>query len=111
MMLEQDGAVLRIYLGESDKHDGKPLYEWIIHQAKDHGIEGCTVWRGITGFGAHHQIHTAKILDLSTSLPIVVEMVDTFEKIEAFLPILDSGMKQGSATVETAHVRFYRPSP
>lgn len=107
MLLEQ-GNLLRIFVGEMDKHDGKPLYEWIVHEAKSHGLKGATVIRGIEGFGAKSLIHTAKILSLSPDLPLIIEIADNPEKIEAFLPVLDSVMKEGMLTVEKVHVRFYR---
>jgi len=95
-------------LGESDKHDGKPLYEWLVLKARSSGLAGATVLRGIEGFGAHSRLHTAKILRLSEDLPIVVEIVDTREKVEAFLPIVDAAVGEGLATVERVAVRFYR---
>lgn len=105
---ESDGAVLRIYFGETDKYQGKGLYEWILTKAKDAGLAGATVFRGIAGFGSHHKIHTAKILDYSTDLPIVVEIIDSIQKIEGFLPVLEEALKEGVATVEKASVRIYR---
>ena len=75
----------RLFVGESDRHEGRPLYEWILLRAREEGLAGATVLRGIAGFGAHSRLHTAKILRLSEDLPIVVEIVDTREKIEAFL--------------------------
>jgi len=84
------------------------LYEWIVRQAKEHGLAGATVLRGVEGFGARSRVHTARILDLSTDLPIVVEIVDTLEKIEAFLPIIDEAISDGLATVEKVQIRFYR---
>ena len=76
-MLPEEGQLLRIFVGESDKHDGKPLYEWLVLKAREQGLAGATVLRGIEGFGAHSRLHTAKILRLSEDLPIVVELVDT----------------------------------
>ena len=107
-MIGQDGHLLRIYLGESDKHEGKPLYEWLVAQARERGLAGATVLRGIQGFGAHSRMHTAKILRLSEDLPIVVEIVDTKEKIEAFMPIVDRVIDEGLATLERVEIRFYR---
>ena len=108
MMLPKEGCLLRIFIGESDKHEGTPLYEWIVRKAKEHGLAGATVLRGIEGFGAHSRVHTAKILQLSTDLPLVVEIVDTREKIETFLPVIDGAIPEGLATLERVEVRFYR---
>jgi hypothetical protein len=108
MMTPGEGRLLRIFLGESDKHEGRPLYEWIVLKAREAGLAGATVLRGIEGFGAHSRLHTAKILRLSEDLPIVVEIVDLAEKIEAFLPTVDVAIAEGLATVEKVDVRFYR---
>jgi len=108
MVLPDEGQLLRIFIGESDKHDGKPLFEWIVEQARATGLAGATVLRGLEGFGAHSRIHTAKILRLSEDLPIVVEIVDTSDKIEAFLPSIDDAIKEGLATLEKVQIRFYR---
>ena len=89
MILPEEGTLLRLFFGENDRYDGMPLYEWIVRQARQHGLAGATVLRGLEGFGAHSRLHTAKILRLSTDLPIIVEIVDTREKIEAFLPLID----------------------
>ena len=108
MELPRDGSLLRIFIGESDRHAGMLLYEWIVRTAREHGLAGATVLRGVEGFGARSRVRTAKILDLSTDLPIVVEIVDTAEKIEAFLPVIDAAIGDGLATVERVQVRFYR---
>lgn len=108
MTLPKDGKLLRIFIGEHDKHEGVPLYEWIVRKAKETGLAGATVLRGLEGYGAHSRLHTAKILRLSSDLPIVVEIVDTMEKIEAFLPVIDDAVGEGLATVEKVEVRFYR---
>jgi uncharacterized protein len=108
MVLPKEGHLLRIFIGESDRHAGMALYEWLLRQARQHGLAGATVLRGLAGFGAHSRIHTARILRLSTDLPIVVEIVDTIEKIEAFLPLVDSAISEGLATIERVEVRFYR---
>lgn len=108
-MLEENGYLLRIFIGEHDKYEGKPLYEWIVKKAKAEGLAGCTVFRGMTGFGAHSQIHTVKIMDLSVDLPIIVEIVDSLERIEAFLPTVDAVVQEGLATLERVHIRLYRP--
>jgi hypothetical protein len=108
MILPEEGQLLRIFVGESDKHEGKPLYEWLVLKARERGLAGATVLRGIEGFGAHSRLHTAKILRLSEDLPIVVEIVDAREKIEAFLPLVDEAIREGLATLERVHIRFYR---
>ena len=100
--------MLRIFIGENDKYEGLPLYEWLVQGAREHGLAGATVFRGIEGFGAHSRLHTAKILRLSSDLPIVVEIVDTEDKIESFLPLIDDAVGEGLATVERVEVRFYR---
>lgn len=107
-MLPEEGHLLRIFIGESDKNEGRPLYEWILVKAKEHGLTGGTVFRGIAGFGTHSRIHSAKLLELSADLPIVIEIVDTLEKIDSFLPVIDGAIKEGLATVEKAQVRLYR---
>jgi len=108
MVLPKEGSLLRIFIGESDKHEGVPLYEWIVRKAREQGLAGATVLRGLEGFGAHSRVHTAKILRLSTDLPIVVEIVDSLEKIEAFLPAVDGAIREGLATLERVQIRFYR---
>jgi len=107
-MLPKDGTLLRIFVGESDKHQGSPLYEWIVRKAREQGLAGATVLRGLEGFGAHSRLHTAKILRLATDLPIVIEIVDTEDNIQAFLPAIDDAIGEGLATLEKVEVRFYR---
>jgi hypothetical protein len=108
MMLPKDGKLLRIFIGENDRYQGAPLYEWIVRRAREHGLAGATVLRGLEGFGAHSRLHTAKVLRLSTDLPIVIEIVDTADKIEAFLPAIDDAIGEGLATLEKVEVRLYR---
>jgi hypothetical protein len=108
MTIPKDGYLLRIFVGESDRHEGRPLYEWLVLKAREAGLAGATVLRGIEGFGAHSRLHTAKILRLSEDLPIVVEIVDALEKIEAFMPVVDEAIGEGLATLERVQVRFYR---
>jgi uncharacterized protein len=108
MILPEEGTLLRLFFGENDRHEGLPLYEWIVRKAREHGLAGATVLRGLEGFGAHSRVHTAKILRLSTDLPIVVEIVDTREKIEHFLPMIDGAISEGLATLEKVQIRFYR---
>jgi PII-like signaling protein len=108
MELPKQGKLLRIFIGESDKFDGIPLYEWIVREARRQGLAGATVLRGLEGFGAHSRLHTAKILRLSADLPIVVEIVDTEDKIETFLSSADHAIGEGLATLEKVEVHFYR---
>ena len=108
MILPEDGYLLRIFIGENDKHAGRPLYEWIVLTARAPGLAGATVLRGVMGYGAASRIHTAKIESLSDDLPIIVELVDTREKLEAFLPIIDAEVHDGLATLEKAQIHFYR---
>lgn len=107
-MLPQEGCLLRIFIGESDRHEGKPLHEWIVLTAREQGLAGATVLRGMMGYGAHSRMHTSKIERLSLDLPIVVEIVDVREKVEAFLALIDPAISEGLATLERAEVRFYR---
>jgi len=111
MVLPEQGHLLRIFIGESDRHEGVPLYEWIVHRARAEGLAGATVLRGMEGFGAHSRIHTSKLLRLSSDLPVVVEIVDTREKIESFLPLIDEGITEGLATLEKVEIRLYRSGP
>jgi PII-like signaling protein len=106
--LSSDGHLLRIFIDETDRHDGMALYEWIVRKTREHHLAGATVLRGIEGFGRSSRVHRANILELSESLPIVVEIVDTKEKIEAFLPIIDGAIKTGLATLEKVEIKFYR---
>jgi PII-like signaling protein len=108
MTLPREGKLLRIFIGEDDRHEGVPLYEWIVRRAREEGLAGATVLRGLEGFGAHSRLHTAKILRLSSQLPIVVEIVDSEEQIEAFLPVIDAAIGEGLATLEKVEVRLYR---
>jgi len=108
MILPRHGKLLRIFIGESDRHGGMLLYEWIVRQARGRGIAGATVLRALEGYGARSRLHTAKILRLSTDLPIVIEIIDSEEKIEDFLAVIDGVIPDGLATVEKVEVRFYR---
>jgi PII-like signaling protein len=110
MILPEQGQLLRIFIGESDNFQGKPLYEWIVLKAREQGLAGATVIRGIEGFGANSRIHTTKILRLSEDLPLIIEIVDTAEKIEAFLPQIDGAIREGLATIENVNIRLYRSS-
>jgi len=108
MILLSDGYALRVYIGERDKHGHLPLYEWIIQQARAHGLAGATAFRGIEGFGTHSYLHTSKILRLADDLPILIEIVDDKEKIESFLPVLDQVISEGLSTLEKVEIRLYR---
>jgi uncharacterized protein len=108
MQLPEEGSLLRIFIGESDRHAGLPLYEWLVLRAREAGLAGATVVRGLMGFGAHSRLHTFKIERLSLDLPIVIEIVDTRAKLDAFLATIDGVIGEGLATIEKAEVRFYR---
>ena len=108
MMLPEDGYLLRIFIGESDRHDGKLLYEWLVLKAREVGLAGATVMRGMMGFGAHSRLHTFKIERLSQDLPIIVEIVDTRDKLESFLALIDKEIEEGMATLEEIKIHFYR---
>jgi uncharacterized protein len=108
MTIPEEGYLLRIFIGESDRHDHQPLYESIVLQAREAGLAGATVLRGLMGFGKHSILHTAKILRLSEDLPMIIEIVDSLEKIEMFLPALDELIKDGLVTVEKVRVIHYR---
>ena len=108
MKLLSDAELLRIFIGESDKLHGRPLYEVIVEEARKRGLAGATVLRGTLGFGANSHIHTAKVLRLSEDLPMVVEIVDTPEHIAAFLPDLDTMITEGMITLEKVSVIAYR---
>jgi PII-like signaling protein len=107
MKLPPEGKLLRIFIGENDRHDGKPLYEWLVIEAKAHGLAGATVLRGLMGFGAGSRIHTSKILRLSHDLPIVVEIVDTAEKIQSYIGRIEGVLQGGLVTLEKAEVQIY----
>jgi PII-like signaling protein len=108
MVLPEEGHLLRIFVGEDDHHDGQPLFHWIVLRAREAGLAGATVIRGMEGFGASSRLHTASILRLSEDLPVVIEIVDTKEKIEAFLPTIDAAIEEGLATLEKVQIRLYR---
>jgi PII-like signaling protein len=107
-MLGSTGQVLRVFVGETDKYQGVPVYEWLLKKAKEHGLAGGTAVRGIAGFGAHSQMHSSKILDISANLPIVIEIIDVPDKIEQFLPFVEEAIKEGLATIEPAQIRLFR---
>src|SRR3989338_3642890 len=108
MKIPEEGKLLRIFIGEQDKWHHEPLYEAIIHLAKKEGLAGATAIKGFIGFGCHSRMHTAKLLRLSEDLPIVIEIVDSEEKIQAFLPKLDALIQDGMVTLEKVEVILYR---
>jgi PII-like signaling protein len=109
--LPENAVLLRIMLGESDRHGHKPLYEALVLKLRESGLAGATVLRSPMGYGATSLIHTAKILQLSMDLPVIIEVVDAREKVEAFLPVLDEMMQGGLVTLEDVKVIHYRPRP
>jgi PII-like signaling protein len=106
--IPENGLLLRVFIGESDRWHGKPLYEAIVLKARELHLAGATVLRGPMGFGANSRVHTAKILRLSEDLPMVVEIVDTKEKIDTLLPHIDEMVKEGLVTLEDVRVIHYR---
>jgi PII-like signaling protein len=108
MNVPEEGYLLRVFVGESDRHGHRPLYEVIVLKAREAGLAGATVLRGVMGFGRRSLIHTTKILRLSEDLPMVVEIVDSREKIEGFLPALDEMISDGLVTLERVKVIHYR---
>lgn len=108
MKIPENGQLLRIFIGESDHWHGQPLYEALILKARERGLAGATMMRGLMGYGANSRIHTAKLLRLSEDLPVVVEMVDSEEKISAFLPLIDEMVQEGLVTLEAVKVIQYR---
>ena len=108
MKQPQDGQLLRIFIGESDSWHGRPLYEAIVLKARELHLAGATVTRGIMGYGAESKIHSAKILRLSEDLPMVVEVVDSSEKIDLIIPFLDEVVTEGLITRENVRVIKYR---
>ncbi|MBN2455253.1 MAG: DUF190 domain-containing protein [Sedimentisphaerales bacterium] len=108
MKLPSEAELLRIFIGEADRYEGKPLYEAIVYLARQKGMAGATVIRGLMGFGADSRMHTAKILRLSEDLPIVIEIVDKPEKIQEILPEIDKMIQEGMVTVEKINVIAYR---
>lgn len=108
MTINDDGMLLRVFIGESDRLDKQPLYQAIVQKARDMGLAGATVLRGTEGFGAHSVVHKAAMLEMSSDLPVVVEMVDSAEKIQAILPHLDTMVKEGMITMENVRILAYR---
>jgi uncharacterized protein len=108
MRIEGQGLLVRIYIGESDRHDGVPLYEAIVLRLRELGLAGATVLRGIEGFGAHAHLHTTRLLRLSEDLPILIEVVDAEDRIRAVLPELNEMVGDGLITLEKVEVIAYR---
>src|SRR5579872_6216480 len=105
--LAGSGKLLRIFIGESDRRGTQPLYTAIVETARKHGLSGATVFKGVEGFGGHSVVHAARVFDLSTDLPILIEIVDTEEKIRDFVPVLDEMMTDGLVTLEAVEVHLY----
>jgi PII-like signaling protein len=108
MKTETTAKLVRIFLGESDRWKGQPLYVAVVEEMRKAGLSGATVFKGILGFGAHSVMHAARVVDLSLDLPIMIEAVDSEEKIEAFLPTLDAMVTEGMVTVENVRVIAYK---
>jgi PII-like signaling protein len=111
MNVPEEAYLLRIFVGESDRWNGKPAYEAVVLEARSAGLAGASVFRGCMGFGAHSRMHTAKILRLSEDLPMLIEIVDALEKIEAFLPKLNAIVGDGLITMEKIRVLKYHAGP
>jgi uncharacterized protein len=111
MKLSEEGQLVRVFIGESDVCEGQPLYRAIVLKARELGLAGATVLRGPMGFGANSRLHTTKLLELSTDLPVIVEIVDSPEKVQTLLPFLDEAVKEGLITIEAVRVLKYRPNP
>jgi PII-like signaling protein len=108
MKIPQDGCLLRVFIGESDKCHGAPLYEAIVLKAREMHLAGATVLKGVMGYGVSSRLHTAKVLRLSEDLPVIVEIVDSREKLEQFLPFIEQVMTHGLVTLERVEVIWYR---
>jgi PII-like signaling protein len=109
MHIPSEGSLLRIFVGEADKYAGKPLYEWIVLRAREQDLAGATVLRGMMGFGANtRRIQTLRFDALSEDLPIIIELVDTEEKLEQFLDVIGPAIQAGLVTMEKARVKVYR---
>jgi PII-like signaling protein len=111
MRIDGQGLLVRIYIGESDHWEGRPLYQAIVELLRDRGIAGATVLRGIEGFGANAHLHTSRILRLSEDLPVLIEVVDQEDRIRAILPELDALVSDGLITLEKVEVLAYRSRP
>ena len=111
MKIPENGKLLRIFIGESDRWHHQPLYEAIVLKARELGLAGATVLRGPMGYGAKSHLHTSKILRLSMDLPIIIEIVDSEENIDKMIPLLDEMVQDGMVTLEDVRVLKYRASP
>jgi PII-like signaling protein len=109
MKIPEEGVLLRIFVGESDREPGgaRPLYEAIVHRAREAQLAGATVLKGPMGFGRHSRMHAAKLLEMSTDLPIVIEIVDAEERVRSFLPVVDELVTEGLVTLEAVRVLKY----
>ena len=110
MRIQGEGKLLRLFIGESDRWHGKPLYQAIVERVRELGLAGATVLRGIEGFGADSRLHTSRILRLSEDLPVVIEIVDTPEQIDRVVPVLDEMVGEGMLTLERVQIVSYRSS-
>ena len=111
MKIEGEGQLVRVFIGEADRWHGKPLYQAIVERMRTEGLAGTTVIKGIEGFGAASRLHTTRILQLSTDLPVVIEIVDSREQIDRILPMLDEMVGDGLVTLEKVHIITYRGTP
>lgn len=111
MKLTGEAQLLRIFIGESDQWQGRPLYEALVLKARELHLAGATVLRGPMGYGAHSRLHTTKVLRLSQDLPFIIEIVDTKDKIESLLPFIDEVVREGLVTLENVQVIQYRADP
>ncbi len=111
MKIEGEGQLVRVCIGEADRWHGTPLYQAIVERMRREGLAGATVIRGIEGFGAASRLHTTRILQLSTDLPVVIEIVDSREQIDRILPMLDEMVGDGLVTLEKVHIITYRGTP
>src|SRR5579871_6257826 len=108
MKVEGSGKLLRIFIGESDRWGHQPLYTAIVEAARKAGLAGATVFKGIEGYGGHSVVHAARVFDLSTDLPVLIEIVESEDRIREFLPVLDGLVSDGLVTLETVEVIAYR---
>lgn len=108
MKVKENGILLRVFVGESDRHEGRPLYEAIVQKVRELGLAGATVLRGTEGFGAHSVVHESSLLEMSTDLPVVIEIVDSDDKIRLLLPHLETMVTEGMITMEHVMVLLYR---
>ena len=111
MQMQEDGVLLRIFAGDSDRFEGVPLHEAVVRKARELGLAGATVLKGSMGFGAHSVLHTAKVLELSADLPVVIEVVDTEERVRRLLPIVDAMVQEGLITMEAVRIVACRRQP